>query len=81
MLFEGCQGKQGVTVQEKRCPQCGNNVEIFSTDISAECDNCGFTIYNDVLSCIQWCDSARECVGDEMYERLLEVLKNQMDLM
>lgn len=81
MLFEECQGKQGVTVQEKHCPQCGNNMEIFSTDISAECDNCGFTIYNDALSCIQWCDSARECVGDEMYERLLEVLENQMDLM
>ncbi len=81
MLFEECQGKQGVTVQEKSCPHCGNPVEIFSTDISAECDNCGFIIYNDALSCIQWCDSARECVGDEMYERLLKALENRLDLM
>jgi hypothetical protein len=43
---------------------------MVSTDFKANCDKCGFTIYNDVASCVQWCEYARECVGDEVYERL-----------
>ncbi|MBM3166648.1 MAG: hypothetical protein FJZ83_04810 [Chloroflexi bacterium] len=57
----------------KKCPQCGETVELVSTDMKANCDKCGFTIYNDVASCVQWCEYARECVGDELYERLKAV--------
>ena len=54
----------------KKCPECGETVEMVSTDFKANCDKCGFTIYNDVATCVQWCEYARECVGDEVYERL-----------
>ena len=77
MIFEGCHGNKGAEVQEKVCPQCGETVEIFSTDVSVECENCGFTVYNDIINCIQWCEFARECVGDTMYERLMEVAESQ----
>ena len=52
------------------CPECGEEVEIVSSDMQTKCDGCGFVVYNDVLSCAQWCEYARECLGDELYERL-----------
>lgn len=58
------------TLKFKECPECGAEVELFSTDIKAQCYECGFTVYNDVQSCVQWCKYAEECVGEEMYERL-----------
>jgi hypothetical protein len=29
-------------------------------------------MYNDILSCIQWCKYAKECVGEETYRKLVE---------
>ena len=52
MLFGGCQGKPRTpTIEEKICPQCGETIKLFSIDSKASCDNCGFTAYNDSLSC------------------------------
>lgn len=74
MIMEGCQGKPRTpTIEEKRCPPCGNTVEIFSTGTEVTCDRCGFVIYNDMLSCVQWCKYVRQCVGDEMYEHMMEI--------
>ncbi len=74
MMMEGCQGKPRTPLlHEKICPQCGGVIEIFSTDTQVACDNCGFIAYNDTLSCVQWCAYARKCVGDEMYEHMMEI--------
>ena len=57
MIMEGCQGKPRTpTISEKICPNCGNPIEIFSTDTQVACDKCGFVVYNDTLSCVQWCN-------------------------
>ena len=33
MLYSGCQSKsKEISITEKICPQCGNPVELFSTD-------------------------------------------------
>ena len=64
---------------EKTCPQCGGEVEIFSIDTQVACENCGFVIYNDSLSCVQWCKYARKCVGDEMYEHLMEIVRRKKE--
>ena len=78
MIMESCQGKPRTpTIEEKRCPQCGSIIEIFSTDTQVACDHCGFIAYNDALSCIQWCKYARKCVGDEMYEHMMEIAAAQ----
>lgn len=58
------------TLEVKICPQCGKEIELFSTDARRVCE-CGFEAFNEVLSCIKWCQYARDCVGDEMYERLV----------
>ena len=78
MIMEGCQGKPRTpTLEEKTCPRCGSVVEIFSTDTEVSCENCGQVIYNDALSCVQWCQYARKCVGDEMYEHLMRIAEQQ----
>ena len=58
------------TLKIKKCPACGADVEVFSTDIQVYCPCCSLAIYNDLQSCIKWCAYARECIGDEMYEKL-----------
>ena len=78
MLYSGCQSKsKEISIAEKICPQCGNPIEIFSTDTQVTCEVCGFVAYNDSLSCVQWCKYARQCVGDEMYERMMEIAAQQ----
>ena len=79
MIMEGCQGKPQIKIMEKTCPQCGCEVEIFSIDTQVACDNCGFVICNDTLSCVQWCKYARKCVGDEMYEHLMEIVRRKKE--
>ena len=77
-MLDGCQGKPRTpTIIEKVCPQCGHEIELFSIDTQMPCDNCGFVAYNDTLSCVQWCQYARKCVGDEMYEHMMEIAAMQ----
>ena len=74
MIFHGCMAKPKTpTIQEKICPQCGNVIELFSIDTQMPCEHCGFVAYNDTLSCVQWCQYAKQCVGEEMYQKLMQV--------
>jgi NAD-dependent DNA ligase len=59
------------TLAIKKCPRCGEEVELFSNDISVKCSGCGFVVYNDIASCVQWCKYAKECVGEEVYNKLM----------
>lgn len=78
MIMDSCQGKPRTpTIEEKRCSQCGNMLEIFSIDTQVTCEKCGFVAYNDALSCVQWCKYARKCVGDEMYEHMMRIAATQ----
>ena len=80
MIFEGCQSKsKQISIEGRICPNCGNMIEIFSVDTEAVCDKCGFTVYNDKLSCVQWCKYARQCVGDKMYENMMEVARRNRE--
>ena len=80
MLMDSCQGKPRTpTILEKVCPRCGQEIEMFSIDTEAVCENCGFVAYNDTLSCVQWCAYARKCVGDEMYEHMMKIAALQKE--
>ena len=77
-MLDGCQGKPRTpTIIEKVCPQCGQLIEMFSIDTQMVCEKCGFVAYNDTLSCVQWCEYARKCVGDEMYEQMMKIAEAQ----
>jgi len=72
-MFDKCPGAVGIrtpTIIIKKCPECSREVEIFSNEMQTQCSKCGFTIYNDLESCVQWCQYAKECVGEEVYKEL-----------
>jgi ribosomal protein S27AE len=80
MTYTGCQSKsKEITLTERTCPNCGNVIELFSVDTEVACDRCGFVAYNDTLSCVQWCQYARQCVGDEMYEAMMAVARRNKE--
>lgn len=77
-MLDKCPGAADMrtpTLKIKNCPECGGEVEIFSTDINVKCKKCGFAVYNNIESCVQWCLYAEECVGEELYNKL----KNKQD--
>ena len=77
-MMYGCMAKPRTpTIHEKICPQCGHEIEMFSIDTSRTCEHCGFVAYNDTLSCVQWCAHAKQCVGEEMYNAMMEVVAQQ----
>jgi len=75
-VLNGCPGAGNIKgtpeLTIKICPDCGNEIELFSSDITAVCEQCHFIAYNDTQSCISWCKYARECVGDELYEQYMQ---------
>jgi len=82
MTYTGCQSKsKEITLTERTCPQCGNVIELFSVDTEVACDKCGFVAYNDTLSCVQWCQYAKQCVGEEMYEAMMAVARRNKEEM
>ena len=58
MLGSYCPGSaslhNNISLEIKTCPECGADVELFSIDRKVACEKCGFVVYNNVLSCIQW---------------------------
>ena len=74
MLDNKCPGAANVrgtpTLKVKKCPECAGEIEVFSGDVSVTCKGCGFTIYEELESCIQWCKYAEQCVGEEVYKKL-----------
>ena len=80
MIMDGCQGKPRTpTIEDRICPNCGNPIEIFSTDTVVACDKCGFVGYDDKLSCVQWCKYAKQCVGEETYEKLMIIARRNQE--
>ena len=75
MLNHYCPGsaslRRNITLEIRTCPQCGADVELFSSDHKATCDGCGFVVFKDVQSCIQWCRLGKECIGEEAYARFV----------
>lgn len=75
-----CAGRSALgtpTLRIVKCPECGSDIELFSTDVKAKCDKCGFVAYNDNNLCIMWCAHAEECVGTEMYNKLVRYRDQQ----
>jgi hypothetical protein len=69
-----CPGSENIrtpTLKTKICPECGSEIDLFSIDMQVKCDKCGFIAYNDTKTCIKWCKYARECVGDELYQKFM----------
>lgn len=77
-LFKGCPGAinlRDVRPTDVVCPFCGAEVEIWSDEPFARCPGCDREVTQSRgASCIDWCSSARQCVGSDKYERLMRML-------
>lgn len=65
------QDSRNLRVAMYRCPNCGTDVEMFSDELRIRCHKCREYVYKEATpSCIDWCPSARECVGVERWNSL-----------
>ncbi|NMB41933.1 MAG: hypothetical protein GX996_08360 [Firmicutes bacterium] len=53
-------------IYEDECPDCGNILEFWKTDIRIRCEKCGRLVSNPRfdLGCAAWCPYAEYCLGD-----------------
>ena len=76
MLKESCPGSREIRTpypEEIKCYWCDTVCEIWSDEVEITCKNCRKTISRDMKpTCIEWCPAARECIGNEKYERLMK---------
>lgn len=53
------------------CPQCGYMVELFSDEQRMICPKCKAEVFRETApTCLQWCASARQCIGAERWKAL-----------
>jgi len=76
------QDMRNLRVTVHKCPTCGSEVEIFSDESKIRCKKCGTVVIKEqVPSCISWCASARQCLGEERWKQLMgdseEITKKQ----
>ncbi len=72
-MYNRCPGQdsRNLRVELYKCPDCGAHVEIFSDELKVKCHQCGKYIYREKTpSCIDWCASARQCLGEERWKVL-----------
>jgi len=72
-VYRQCPGQdsRNLRVELHKCPNCGHEVEIFSDEIKVRCSRCGENVFRErTPSCIDWCASARQCLGEERWRRL-----------
>lgn len=71
-----CPGSRAIrdpTPEYINCPNCGHEVEVWTHELSYPCSNCGTRVFrNRGPSCIDWCPHAEECVGAELYSKLVK---------
>jgi DNA-directed RNA polymerase subunit RPC12/RpoP len=72
---------RNLRVEVHKCPNCGAQVEIFSDELKVKCHRCGSKVYREETpSCIEWCATARECLGEERWQELMgdrNIIKRQ----
>ena len=73
-MFSKCPGQvtSKLRVELYKCSKCGAEVEIFSDEARIKCQKCGTMVFREKMpSCIEWCSSARQCLGEERWQRLM----------
>ena len=74
------QDSRKLTVSYHPCPECSKPVEFFSDEMRVRCQHCKTMVHKEQTpSCIQWCQAARDCLGPELYDRLVAPLKDDGD--
>lgn len=76
MVLDACPGASKFKRPEPediKCSYCGAEVEIWTDEVTTKCSKCKKEVSRPQgQSCLEWCKSARECVGDKIYNKFLE---------
>lgn len=82
-MFSKCPGQdtRKLRVELHKCPNCGAEVEIFSDESRIKCQKCGTIVFREKMpSCVEWCSSARQCLGEERWQQLMGVTAKEQTL-
>lgn len=80
-MFSKCPGQDMRKLRAElfKCPKCGGEVEIFSDETRTKCQKCGTMVFKEQLpTCIEWCSSARQCLGEERWKALMGGKENSV---
>jgi hypothetical protein len=73
MALRRCPGSLSFTqpkIEMVPCPDCKADVEIWSDEATGECKACGRAVIRTASqSCVDWCRYAKECMGDEKFNK------------
>ena len=78
-----CPGQdiRNLTASMCKCPNCSNEVEMFSDELRIRCPKCGKFVFNKrVPTCIEWCASARQCLGEERWNGIMAESQAEREL-
>lgn len=75
---------------EGKCPDCGNELEFWKTDVRVRCEKCRRIVSNPRfdMGCAEWCSFAEQCLGDvkkgygrpdSFLEKIKETMENILD--
>ena len=81
-MYSKCPGQDNskLRVELYKCPKCGAEVEIFSDEARIKCQKCGTMVFREKTpSCIEWCSSARQCLGEERWQQLMSKDENAIN--
>lgn len=73
MVFNKCPGSddRSLKVELRICANCGYKVEVFSDEMNVRCPKCKKCVERERLpSCVDWCKAARQCLGEERWQKL-----------
>jgi ribosomal protein S27AE len=82
-MFSKCPGQdtRKLRVELHKCPKCGAEVEIFSDESRIKCQKCGTIVFREKIpTCVEWCSSARQCLGEERWLQLMGVAAKEPTL-
>jgi predicted RNA-binding Zn-ribbon protein involved in translation (DUF1610 family) len=64
------------------CIHCGEEVEIWSFEAITRCPKCGGIVARlQGATCLDWCVSAKACVGEATYNRIMAERKAAQEAM
>jgi len=73
--MDKCPGAKAFTEPKPEfvpCPSCHQEVELWTDEAEAKCGNCGNVVSRAMLQgCVDYCEGAKECLGEELYNRLM----------
>ena len=81
-FFDTCPGSKRIKEpfpENIKCI-CGREIEIWSDEVFAVCPYCKSKVSREMpQSCLDWCGMAKECIGEDKYNRYKQTKQKKGD--